>query len=256
MKTIGYIGGGRITRIMLQGFRNAKISIDKFSICDTNLAVLEALKTQYPEIAISSADPKDAASAEIVFIALHPPAIMDALESVKGYISTNAIVVSLAPKITLEKISVKLGHTKVVRLIPNATSFVNEGYNPVCFSNAISATEKSQLMDILNVLGKTFETAENKLEGYAIMSAMLPTYFWFQWKKLAELGATMNLDEKECTESIQQTMEAALKTFYKSGLRADEVMDLIPVKPIGEHEAQITGVYEEKLKALYEKIRS
>ncbi len=256
MKTISFIGGGRITRIMLQGFRNSKISMDRFSIYDTNLAVLEALKTQFPEIAISATDPKEAASAEIVFIALHPPAIMDALESVKRYISTNALVVSLAPKITIEKISAKLGHTKVLRLIPNATSYVNEGYNPVCFSNAISAKEKSLLMDLLHVLGKTFETVENKLEGYAIMSAMLPTYFWFQWKKLAELGIAMNLDEKECIESIQQTMEAALKTYFKSGLRPEEVMDLIPVKPIGEHETQISGVYEEKLKALYEKIRS
>lgn len=256
MKTIGFIGGGRITRIMLQGYKNAHVSNSKFCIYDTNPAVLDALKTRFPEIVISTSDPKEAASAELVFIALHPPVIMDALEAVKEYISKNAIIVSLAPKITIEKISAKLAHVKVVRLIPNATSYVNAGYNPVCFSKSISANEKSQLMDLLNVLGKTFETAENKLEGYAIMSAMLPTYFWFQWKKLADLGITMNLDEKECAESINQTMEAALKTYFNSGLRPEEVMDLIPVKPIGEHETQIAGAYEERLKSLYEKIRT
>lgn len=32
---------------------------------------------------------------------------------------------------------------------------------------------------MLNLLAYTFETAEEKLEAYAHISAMLPTYFWF-----------------------------------------------------------------------------
>jgi hypothetical protein len=33
------------------------------------------------------------------------------------------------------------------------------------------------------------------------------------------------------------------------------VIDLIPVKPIGEHELQITDIYNSKLIALFEKIK-
>ena len=43
--------------------------------------------------------------------------------------------------------------------------------------------------------------------------------------------------------------------MYKSGLTPQEVMDLIPVKPIGEHEAQITEIYNTKLIGLFEKIK-
>jgi pyrroline-5-carboxylate reductase len=43
--------------------------------------------------------------------------------------------------------------------------------------------------------------------------------------------------------------------MYKSGLTAGEVIDLIPVKPIGEHELQITEIYETKLIGLFEKIK-
>ena len=39
----------------------------------------------------------------------------------------------------------------------------------------------------------TFEVQEEKLESYAIMSAMLPTYFWFQWKALEEIGQKTEL---------------------------------------------------------------
>ena len=66
---------------------------------------------------------------------------------------------------------------KLVRMIPNATSYICKGYNPVSFYKSILPEEKVYLLDLLKALGKTFEVDEIKLEGYAIISAMLPTYF-------------------------------------------------------------------------------
>jgi pyrroline-5-carboxylate reductase len=43
--------------------------------------------------------------------------------------------------------------------------------------------------------------------------------------------------------------------MFKSGLAQNEVIDLIPVKPIGENEAQINEIYRSKLPALFEKIK-
>jgi len=42
--------------------------------------------------------------------------------------------------------------------------------------------------------------------------------------------------------------------YYNSGLAPDEVIDLIPVKPIGEHESEIEQILETKLLGLYKKI--
>ena len=132
---------------------------------------------------------------------------------------------------------------------------INEGYNPVCFSSEFTVNEKQQVLDLLKTMGNTFEVAEEKLESYAIMSAMLPTYFWFQWKELAEIGQKIGLTEKESKDSINETLIASLNLMYKSGISEEKVMDLIPVKPIGEHEAQITEIYKTKLIGLFEKIK-
>ena len=40
-----------------------------------------------------------------------------------------------------------------------------------------------------------------------------------------------------------------------TGLSASDVIDLIPVKPIGEHEQQISEIYKTKLIGLFEKIK-
>jgi len=252
--SVGFIGGGRVTRILLQGFKNKSVNFGKVVVADTNPEVLANLKNQFPEAEAS--DAKAAAGQNILFIALHPPMVMDTLELVKNEVKSEAIVISLAPKINLPKLSMKLAHVKnLARLIPNATSYINEGYNPVTFASGFDPSVKKEVLDMLGLLGNTFEVSEEKLESYAIMSAMLPTYFWFQWRELAEIGGKIGLSDEESKRSIYETIIASLDLMYKSGLTPSEVIDLIPVKPIGEHEAQIAEIYKTKLIGLYEKIK-
>jgi pyrroline-5-carboxylate reductase len=155
----------------------------------------------------------------------------------------------------MEKIASKLATKHIARMIPNATSYINEGVNPVSFSDEFSSIEKKSLLELFNLLGITFEVEESKLEAFALVSAMLPTYFWFQWKEMENLGVQMGLNEPETKRTIQQTLRAAIDLFYHAGMDYNEVIDLIPVRPIGEHEEQITEIYRSKLMGLFQKIK-
>jgi len=253
-KSLGFIGGGRITWIFLQAFVNKKAIFDSISVFDINPDRLAALKQKFPFInEVKSA--QECAQKDIVFLALHPPVIMETLEQIKDFITDQTILISLAPKITIEKISSLITSNQIVRILPNATSIINHAYNPVTFKSSMSEIQKWYILEMLNLLGHAFETAEEKLEGYALISAMLPTYFWFQWHELEHIGIQFGLSEAECRESIYETMNAALNTMYRSAMCPAEVMDLIPVKPIGENEEQIKEIYREKLIGLYQKIK-
>jgi pyrroline-5-carboxylate reductase len=253
-KSLGFIGGGRITRIFLQALVNKKAIFDSISVFDTNQETLNALKREFPFIQILTSA-SGAAIKDIVFLALHPPIVMETLEEIKSEVSAQTIFISLAPKITIEKMAGILPVNQIVRLIPNATSIINHGYNPVSFASSMSEIQKWYILEMLNLLGHTFETAEEKLEGYAIISSMLPTYFWFQWNELESIGTQFGLSKAECRESMYETMNAALNTMYRSGMKPAEVMNLIPVKPIAEYEEQIKTIYQEKLTGLWEKIK-
>ena len=254
-KSLGFIGGGRITKVILQAIANNKTEYKAIVVYDTNSEVLTALKNQFPGI-LPADSASEAAKQDMVFIALHPPVIMDTLELVKDQFKPGSIVISLAPKITIQKIASKLTNVKnIVRLIPNATSIINEGYNPVCFSDQMSESKKESMLRIFRRMGRTFEVPEQKLESYAIMSAMLPTYFWFQWKELIEIGSKMGLTHEESQNTVRDTLLAAIRTYFYSGLQSEQVIDLIPVKPIGEHELQIKEFFNTKLLTLFEKIK-
>ncbi|MCD6566737.1 MAG: hypothetical protein J7K53_12435 [Bacteroidales bacterium] len=105
-KSIGFIGGERITKIFLQALANKQIELSSVQVCDTNSEVLNTLKKQFPKIQMTDS------------------------------------------------------------------------------------------CELLKTLGETFEVEESKLEASAMVSAMLPTHFWFQWEAMQKLGVQMGLFQK------------------------------------------------------------
>jgi pyrroline-5-carboxylate reductase len=253
-QSIGFIGGGRITRIFLQGLSNKKALPEDVKVYEPDSVILAGLQADFKTV--SAADSASgAAKQDLVFLAVHPPVMMETLQAIKNVVTENTIVISLAPKITIEKIKSVLPAKKLVRMIPNATSYINKGYNPVFFTDSFDKKEKKQVFKLLKKLGKTFETEEAKLESYAVVSAMLPTYFWFQWQELENIAVKTGLSEEEAKKAIRSTLKKALQIYYKSGLTPEQVIDLIPIKPIGENETEIKNILNSKFVGLFDKIK-
>lgn len=251
--SIGFIGGGRITRIFLQAFTNKSVTFDSIVVYDTNKEVLANLSKEFSHIIITDSI-NEPLNQDMVILAIHPPVMMETLNRIKDHIKSDHMVLSLAPKISINKMSALLPG-KIARMVPNATSYINEGYNPVAFDPSFTADDKEMFLNSFKVLGKTFEVDEQKLEGYAIVSAMLPTYFWFQWNKMEEIAERTGLTKEEARDTVYYTVRFADDLFFQAGISHQEVMDLIPVKPIEESEAVINGIYDTKLLGLFEKIK-
>ncbi len=254
MKTIGFIGGGRVVRIFLQAWKNANFAPEQVTVYETNTDVAKALKNSFEHVDIAS-DLKSAASAEVVVIALHPPAIKEHLQTIAEAVSPDTIVVSLAPKVDIPKMQAVLPGKKVVRIIPNATSFINKGFNPLSFAPDLSTAEKDEVLRFMQPLGQAVEVHESELEGYAIISAMLPTYFWTQWKTMLQLAGEMNIKEDAARKSVRDTLHAAIDLMFDSNLDYEEMSDLIPVKPLAKVETEINEKIKEQLMGLYQKIK-
>jgi pyrroline-5-carboxylate reductase len=256
MKTIGFIGGGRITRIFLQAFKNTNISFEKVTVFDTNSEVLSSLKSKFSSVNVTTDDLTGTADNDVVMIALHPPVVMETLTKIKDLIKKESILVSLAPKLTISRMSDQLGgFANIARMNPSASTFVNKGVNPICFSPEMAVEKKERLLKLMSPLGFLPEVEESKIEAYAVISAMGHTYFFFQIQKLKELAITFGMDPKEAQKAITEMLSGTTDTLFNSGLTYNEVADLVPIKPLGEVEEAIKGYYDQYLTGLYNKIK-
>jgi len=256
MTTIGFIGGGRITRIFLKGFTNQGMTLDGISVYDPNQEVLEKLQAWFPTVSVSSQSLNAAAAADFVFLAVHPPVMMETLSAIKPLVHPSSTIISLAPKFTIEKIgSVLTGNANIVRINPSASSYINQGINPVTYASTMSLPSRSELQQLMEPLGNLPEVEEPKIEAYALISAMGHTYFWFQIQKLKELAIGFGMTPAEAEETIAGMMDGTVKTLFNSGLDYAGVTDLVPVKPLGAVEETIKAHYDDCLIPLFNKIK-
>jgi pyrroline-5-carboxylate reductase len=254
-KTIGFVGGGRVTRVFLEGWQRAGKLPGKIVVSDCNAETLAKLKARFPAIETSALS-KAAAAQDIVFLAVHPPVLAEVVAAINGALQPGALLVSLAPKFTMAKLTELLGgFARLARVIPNAPSVLNLGFNPVVFAPALLALDKAEITALLKPLGECPEVAEAKLEGYALLTGMGPTYLWFQLQALREVAGGFGLSEAEIAPALKRMVCGATRTLLESGLSPAEVMDLIPVKPLAEMEAQVAELYRTRLPALYQKIK-
>lgn len=255
-QTVGFVGAGRVARIILGGFKKAGCMPARIVASDISADVLKQLQSAFPDVQTALNGNREAAAQDLVFLGLHPPAVSGSLAEIKDSLKPGAILISLAPKFSITKLTEGLaGFDRIVRVIPNAASIIGEGYNPVAFSAALGVQEKEEIRKLLSRLGKCPEVAEDKLEGYAIVTAMGPTYMWFQWNELGRLAESFGMSPEEAETGIAEMIGGAVKTLIDSGMTAEAVMDLIPVRPLGEDEASIRAMYQTRLEPLYRKLK-
>lgn len=255
MASVGFIGGGRITRIFLEGWRRTQALPERITISDPNTDALGYLKARFPAIHTTS-DNLKAANQNIVFLAVHPPMMAATATAIKGALAQNALVISLAPKFTTTKLGELLGgFNRIARVIPNAPSVIGQGFNPTAFGSALSAADQNAIKILLTPLGECPEVAEEKLEAYAVLSAMGPTYLWFQLQALREVAKGFGLSAAEIAPALKRMVCGSTRTLLESGLTPAEVMDLVPVKPLAEMEPQVSEFYRTRLPAIFQKIK-
>ena len=255
MNSIGFIGGGRVVRIFLEGWARAQKLPDHVIVAEPNEATRVKLAGRFPTVQTTE-NVAEAAAQDVVFLATHPPALTEVAGRIAAALRPAAILVSLAPKFTIAKLTGLLGgFARIARSNPNAPSAVGAGFNPLVFGPALTAADRASVTALFAPLGDSPEVAEEKIEAFAVLTAMGPTYLWFQMQVLRELGVSFGLTEAEAGAGLKRMVDGAVRTLVDSGLPPGEVMDLVPVKPLADMEPTVLEFYRTRLPAIYQKIR-
>ena len=254
-KTISFIGGGRVTHLLLKGLMHAQMNKHRIIVCDPNPEALVKLEKIYPGKLVTGTDNIQGWDAQLIFLAVHPPVIDEVLSQLSGKIDQRSIVISLVPTKSIEFMSGKLsGFNRIIRMIPNAPSAIGMGYNPVFYSESITEPEKEAARSLFSVWGEARVVEEKDLEGYAVITGMGPTYFWFQWELMVQLASQFGFDETNARPAVHSMIRGSNELLFNSDLHPPEVVDLIPVHPLKEHEEHLSGIISGQLNGLFQKL--
>ncbi len=251
---IGFIGGGRITNILLEVW--GKEAVEKIFVFDTQIEQSNKLVSKFAGVNTSSSTTDLVNQCDLIFLAIHPPDFNGVLNEIKEVITEDKFVISLAPKITISKINQYLGKkVPVARVIPNAPSIIGKGFNVYSLSAGVNKELSSLLDNLFAPLGKFKNVNENALESYATITAMGPTYFWFLFHEVFQQALKTGLSEAEVKEAVNEMLKGATETIFNSNLNYEQVLDLIPSYPMKKHEESIQKIYADTISKLFDKLK-
>ncbi len=251
--SVGFIGSGRVARIMIGGWERGGAMPAEVFAYDTNPSAIAALREEFPRV--KAARLEDAAGADLVFGALHPPVLLEVLANVAALLKGEAVFCYLAPKIKLAVLMEKLGgFSRVARMNPNSPSIIGQGFNPIAFAEGLPTMVRAELKRLLEPLGQSPQVEERFLETYAVITAMGPTYFGFQFAEVEKLAHSFGLSPECARLALRRMLHGTVDMLFDSDLPMSTALDLVSVRPLAEQEDEIVGLLQKQIRGIHAKL--
>jgi pyrroline-5-carboxylate reductase len=209
MDTIGFIGGGNMAEALIKGIIEAKVYPPENIIAsDIRSGRLDFLQNQY-KIRTTINNSELARSADIIVLSVKPQTMTDALESIKGSVTADTLVISIAAGIKTRMIASVLDNVPVIRVMPNTPALIAEG------AGALYATDRAKPMlrkaqRIFEAVGiAVFVDDEDLIDAVTAVSGSGPAYYFLLMEEMIKAAVKIGLPEDVAKKLVLQTAKGA-----------------------------------------------
>ena len=242
---IGFIGLGNMGRAIIGGII-AKAGIEPKDIYGSDIssaAADEAALTYLINTGTSNATVAE--ESDILFLAVKPQFMDEALRTFKDDVRKDCVVVSIAPGKTLEYFEENLGKkTKVVRCMPNTPALVGEGCTGCCKNEYVTDEDMAKVMKLLKSFGRAVEVPESQMDAVVGVSGSAPAYVFMFIEAMADAAVAAGMPRSKAYEFAAQAVMGSAKMVIETGKHPGELKDMV-CSP-GGTTIQAVKVLEEK----------
>ena len=150
-------------------------------------------------------------SADAVFLAVKPQMFDDVAKSIRaaGDGGTAPLVVSIMAGVSLDRISGGLGHSRIIRTMPNTPCLVGKGAIAMAAAELVSESDRELAAGLLGTTGIVVEVEEPMLDAVTGLSGSGPAYVFEFIDSLSESAVGLGLDESVANQLAIQTVLGA-----------------------------------------------
>jgi pyrroline-5-carboxylate reductase len=215
---IAFIGGGNMGEAMLAAVLQKGLAKSS-DICVSDISPERRayLKEEY-KVAITGSNHDAVSGSDIVVLAVKPQNIDDVYDELRTSLKTDQLVLSIVAGIKTVSICQKLGHRRVVRVMPNTPAQIGLGMSGWTATGEVSDEQREWTRAMLGAMGREIYFDDEKyLDMVTAVSASGPAYFFLFAECLAEAAVDIGLPREEAEELAAQTMLGAANLLEKSG---------------------------------------
>lgn len=225
---IGFIGAGQMATALGQGFVKAGLtSGDNLLASDPNCEAAERFARATG--GQTTADNLQlAADADVVFLAVKPQQMARVLSELRGQVTAEKLVVSIAAGIRLAVLSEGLGEeVRLVRVMPNTPCLVGQGACGYCLGPKATDDDGRLVNQLLGAVGIAFQVEERLLDAVTGLSGSGPAFVYLIIEALSDGGVRMGLTRQVATTLAAQTVRGAAEMVLATGEHTGVLKDRV-----------------------------
>ena len=225
---VAFIGsgmmGGAIIHALLE---NKELASEQLVASDPSLKRRELLRSKYG-IRTTEDNLEAAKDADLVVLAVKPQVLPSVMADLYGNIPKDALVISIIAGTPIASMQTGLGHSAIVRTMPNTPAQVGEGMTSWTASEDVTEAQRAQTRAILQTMGiEMFFKNENALDMATAISGTGPTYVFLLMEALMDAAVHMGFSRAEARPMVIQTVLGSAKFAMESDKHMAELRNMV-----------------------------
>ena len=223
---VGMIGCGNMGRAMLGAMMKCPgMDPENFMVSAKSQETLRFARETFG--VGTGTNEQTAAFADLLILAVKPQFLDDVMDAVKQHLKKDALLCSIAPGKTIDFLSRRAEHEKVVRAMPNTPALVGEGMTGMCISSAVSSEEAQQVRSLLESFGRVQVVPERLMDVVTGVSGSSPAYVFMMIEAMADGAVAEGMPRKAAYEFAAQAVLGSAKLALESGKHPGELKDMV-----------------------------
>lgn len=220
MKTIAFLGGGRITGALLAGLRLVKYK-GPLIVHDRHPEKLRRLRKEY----LVKVEPdlnRAVQQAGVLIIAVRPSSVGELLGEI-GIIDRPRIAVSLAAGIPLSKLRAGLGpYVRWARAMPSPACRSRRGLTALTFDRSFPAKAKREIKTFFSRVGPVLEIPESEFDAFTVTYSS--SHGYHALAALAQAGQRVGLNRKTALVAAAHALADGIISWREGNLSLESLL--------------------------------
>lgn len=226
MKTVGFIGSGKMARALALSFiRKDLCKPDEIICTDVNIGTLGKIGD---ELGVRTVDKAAAVlnQAQVIFLGFKPQNFPDAILPWQEQIRADHLFVSILAGIRLSQLSEMLGDN-VVRVMPNTGCLVGQMAGGYTAHPSVSQHDCGFVQTLLDCAGVAVEVPEEMLDAVTGLAGSGPAFIAWLIQQYTQAGTQAGLPEDIAARLSLQTFLGTAQLLQETGTSPQELIDMV-----------------------------
>ena len=225
---LAFIGGGAMAEAMIRGVLSASLAgPEDISVGEIVESRCRYLTDQYRVYATPN-NTKAVSKGDLVVLSVKPQNLQEVAPDIKDALADHQTVLSIIAGARMSTLIESLGHSSVIRVMPNTPAQIGAGMTLWLCSPSVDEDTASQAQSILKTLGDELRVEDEQyIDMATALSASGPAYVFMFIESLIDAGVYLGLPRPMASRLTLQTVLGSAQLAQQSEKHPAELRNMV-----------------------------